>query len=91
MDRESTATATTNIRNDVEYVRLVPNKDTEFKRMMLEDEERKEQNKTLDVDDDWSFYDGQYPRLGPIVFHNKENASSSADETDQNVSDTPAA
>lgn len=58
-----------NILKDIEYIRRVPNKDKEFKEMMLTDELRKEQNKCLEVDD-WSMYDDQYPRLGPIIFAN---------------------
>lgn len=77
MDHNSSSMTEFNmvVRNNVEYVRQVPNRDIEFKQMMFEDELRKEQNKTLEVNDDWSLYDDQYPRLGPIIFHEKENAS----------------
>lgn len=54
------------IRQQVEYVRHVPNKDNEFKVMRLEDELQKNQNKNEEVDD-WSMYDNQYPRLGPAI------------------------
>jgi len=72
------------VRNDVEYIRQVPNKDKEFKMMMWEDELQKEQNKNLEVND-WSMHEGQYPRLGPIVFNNnKENKTSNDDMTKDN-------
>lgn len=64
------------IRNDVEYVRHVPDKNNEFRQMMLKEEVQKDQNKTLEVIDDWSLYDNQYPRIGPIIFQNTENESS---------------
>lgn len=70
-----TETFQTSIRKNVEYVRHVPNKDKEFKIMLWEEELRKEQNKDL-VTDDWSMYDEQYPRLGPIVITSVENPSS---------------
>jgi hypothetical protein len=60
------------IRNETEYLRTVPNKDREFKVMMRDEELRKDQNKNLEVND-WSMYDGQYPRLGPISISNEEN------------------
>lgn len=68
MDRQEVDTGTFQaiIRKDVEYVRHVPNKDKEFKIMLWEEEFQKEQNKDL-MTDDWSMYDDQYPRLGPIV------------------------
>lgn len=60
------------IHKQVEYTRHVPNKDKEFKTKMLDDERQKEQNKNMEVDD-WSMYDGQYPRLGPMVFNRNED------------------
>lgn len=66
------------VRNDVEYIRHVPNKDNEFKMMMWEEEVEKEQNKNLEVND-WSMHDGQYPRLGPKIFNNRTNNPSSDD------------
>lgn len=74
-----TGTFQATIRKDVEYVRYVPDKDKEFKIMLWEEELRKEQNKDL-VTDDWSMYDDQYPRIGPIVFISGEDPSS----TDKN-------
>lgn len=55
----------------IDYVppRCIPNKDNEFKNMMIKDEVEKQQDKNLEVDD-WSMYDGQYPRLGPKVLKN---------------------
>jgi len=67
------------VRNDVEYIRQVPNKDKEFKMMMWEDELEKEENKNLEVND-WSMHDGQYPRLGPIIFNNTRDETPSNDE-----------
>lgn len=63
------------VSKDVEYIRQVPNRDNEFKVKMWEDELKKQQNKNPEVND-WSMYDGQYPRLGPIIFNNDGNASS---------------
>lgn len=71
------------IRKNVEYTRRVPNKDVEFKVKMWENERQNEQNKNLEVDD-WSMYDGQYPRLGPIIF-NKSDAKSKNFRDDCNV------
>lgn len=71
------------IRKNVEYTRRVPNKDVEFKVKMWENERQNEQNKNLEVDD-WSMYDGQYPRLGPIIF-NKSDAKSKHFRDDCNV------
>lgn len=48
-------------------------KDKEFRLMMIEDETRRQENKDLEVDD-WSMYDGQYPRLGPMIFNSTEEA-----------------
>lgn len=62
------------VRTDVEYIRHVPNKDNEFKVKMWEDELNKQQSKNLEVND-WTMYDGQYPRLGPIIFTEDENAT----------------
>lgn len=69
---QSPAEFKTEIRNSVDNIRQVPNKDNEFKVMMLEDELQKAQNNNLEIDD-WSMYDGQYPRLGPKIFNNCEN------------------
>lgn len=63
------------VSKDVEYIRQVPNRDNEFKVKMWEDELKKQQNKNLEVND-WSMYDGQYPRLGPIIFNDEGNTSS---------------
>lgn len=63
-----------NVSKDVEYIRQVPNRDNEFKVKMWEDELKKQQNKNLEVND-WTMYDGQYPRLGPIIFNDDKNAS----------------
>lgn len=62
-------------RQEVQYIRQVPNKDVEFKVMMLEDEIKRERCTELETDDCWSMYDGQYPRLGPIIFTNREDTS----------------
>lgn len=61
-----------NIVKEIEYIRHVPNKNKEFKEMMWRDELRKESNKNLEVDD-WSMYDDQYPRIGPIILANIED------------------
>lgn len=63
------------IHQEVQCTRLIPNKDIEFKVMMLEDELQKEQSKTLETDDSWSMYDGQYPRLGPMIFTKCEDTA----------------
>jgi len=72
------------VRKDVQYIRQVPNKDNEFKMKMWKDELEKEQNKNLEVND-WSMHDGQYPRLGPIIFsnNNKKKDPSNEDMTDK--------
>lgn len=71
------------VRKDVQYIRQVPNKDNEFKVMMWEDEIEKEQNESLEVND-WSMHDGQYPRLGPMIFYrNKEEMTSNVDVTNK--------
>lgn len=67
------------VRKDVQYNRQVPNKDNEFKVMMWENELEKDQNKNLEVND-WSMHDGQYPRLGPIIFNNIEEKKPSNDD-----------
>lgn len=64
------------IRNDVENVRQVPDKNNEFKTKMVEDEIQKNRNRNLEVDD-WTMYDGQYPRLGPIILKNGADNSTS--------------
>lgn len=58
----------------VENMKRVPNKDIEFKEMMWKEEQKKEANKNLETDD-WSMHDGQYPRLGPIIFNKNRNTS----------------
>lgn len=70
------------IRNEVEYVRHVPDRNNEFKTKMVEEEMRKNQNKNLEVDD-WTMYDGQYPRLGPIKIKNGGDQST-PDDVDSN-------
>lgn len=63
---------TTEVHKEKQYTWHFPDKDKEFKLMMIEDEARRQENKDLEVDD-WSMYDDQYPRLGPIIFNSTED------------------